>query len=115
MDDHINLLCSSVDVASHSPQRMCIVTDMSTPPLPLQSVAAFHLYNDWSATGLAMSDDTKLQAIANGVHQAYNICLENVHQVHVFSNSSNVLHLTLDASHHLRQHLSLSICKVLVP
>jgi hypothetical protein len=66
MDDHINLLCSSVDAASHSPQHVCIVTDVSTPPLPPQAVVAFHLwhkgdlYNNWSATGLAMSDDTKL-------------------------------------------------------
>jgi hypothetical protein len=67
MDNWINLLHSSVDVASHSPQHMCIVTDMSTPPLPLQSVVAFHLwhegdlYDDWSAAGLAMSDNAKLQ------------------------------------------------------
>jgi hypothetical protein len=43
MADRINLLHSSVDAASHSPQCVCIVTDMSTPPLPLQSVVAFHL------------------------------------------------------------------------
>jgi hypothetical protein len=33
MVDQINLLHSSVDVASHSPQGMCIVTDASTPPV----------------------------------------------------------------------------------
>jgi hypothetical protein len=66
MANQINLLHGSVDVASHSPQTMCIVTDMSTPPLPLQSVAAFHLwhegdlYDDWSAASLAMSDNAKL-------------------------------------------------------
>jgi hypothetical protein len=32
--DRINLLHGSVDVASHSPQHICIVTDMSTPPYP---------------------------------------------------------------------------------
>jgi hypothetical protein len=32
-------LAREVDAASHSPQRVCIVTDASTPPLPLQSVA----------------------------------------------------------------------------
>jgi hypothetical protein len=31
MADRINLLRSSVDAASHSPQRICIVTDTSTP------------------------------------------------------------------------------------
>jgi hypothetical protein len=62
-----------------------------------------------------MSDNAKLQSIANGVHQAYDVGLEDIHQVHVFSDSSNVLCLTMDASHHLGQHLSLSICKVLVP
>jgi hypothetical protein len=119
--DRINLLHGSVDVASHFPQCVCIVTDMSTPPLPLQSVAAFQLwhegdlYDDWSAAGLATSDDTRLQAIVDGIHQAYNVGLEDVHQVHVFSDSANVLHLTMDMSHHLGQHLSLSICKVLVP
>jgi hypothetical protein len=66
MADWINLLHSSVDVASHSPQRICIVTDTSTPSLPLQSVMAFclwhegDLYDDWSAAGLAMSDNAKL-------------------------------------------------------
>jgi hypothetical protein len=66
MADRINLLHSSVSAASHSPQRICIVTNTSTPSLPLQSVAAFHLwhegdlYDNWSAAGLAMSDDAKL-------------------------------------------------------
>jgi hypothetical protein len=121
MADWINLLHSSVDAASHSPQHMCIVTDVSTPPLPLQSVTAFclshegDLYNDWSAAGLAMSDDAKLRAIADGNHQAYDVGLEDIHQVHVFSNSASMLCLTMDTSHHLGQHLSLSICKVLVP
>jgi hypothetical protein len=66
MADQINLLHGSVDAASHSPQCICIVTDMSTPSLPLQSVAAFHLwhegdlYDNWSAAGLAMSDNAEL-------------------------------------------------------
>jgi hypothetical protein len=53
MADRINLLRGSVDAASHSPQRICIVTDASNPSLPLQSVAAFRLwhegdlYDDW--------------------------------------------------------------------
>jgi hypothetical protein len=73
------------------------------------------LYDDWSAANLATSDNTKLQAIADGIHQAYDVGLEDVCQVHAFSDSTNVLHLTMDVSHHLGQHLSLSICKVLVP
>jgi hypothetical protein len=121
MADRINLLHSSVNAASHSPQRICIVTDVSTPPLPLQSVAAFHLwhegdlYDDWSAAGLSMSNETELRAIMDGICQAYNIGLEDVQQVHVFSNSANALRLIMDMSHHSGQHLSLSICKVLVP
>jgi hypothetical protein len=100
---------------------MCIVIDTSTPPLPLQSVTAFHLwhegdlYNNWSAASLATPDDARLQAIADGIRQAYNVGLEDIHQVHVFSDSANMLHLTMDVSHHLGQDLSLSICKVLVP
>jgi hypothetical protein len=121
MADWINRLHGSVDAASHSPQCVCIVTDMSTPPLPLQSVVAFclwhegDLYNDWSAVSLATSDDAELHAIADGICQAYNVGLEDVHQVHVFSNSANTLCLMIKASHHSGQHLSLSICKVLVP
>jgi hypothetical protein len=121
MANWINLLCGSVDAASHSPQCICIITDTSTPPLPLQSVAAFRLwhegdlYDDWSAAGLSTSDNTKLRAIAGRVHQAYNVGLEDVQQVHVFSDSANTLCLTMDVSHHSGQHLSLSICKVLVP
>jgi hypothetical protein len=114
MANQINLLHSSVNTASHPPQRICIVTDASTPSLPLQSVTAFclwhkgDLYDDWSAPGLAMSDKAELQAIMDGICQAYNVGLEDIHQVHVFSNSANTLHLTMDVSHHLRQHLSLS-------
>jgi hypothetical protein len=121
MADRINLLCGSSNAASHSPQRICIVTDMSTPSLPLQSVAAFHLwpegnlYDDWSAASLSTPDNAELQAITDGVCQAYNIGLEDVRQIHVFSNSANMLRLTMDTSHHSGQHLSLSICKVLVP
>jgi hypothetical protein len=121
MADRINLLRSSINAASHSPQRICIVTDASIPPLPLQSVVAFclwhegDLYDDWSAAGLSTSDDTELQAITDGVHQAYNVGLEDVQQVHIFSDSANALHLTMDASHHSGQHSSLSICKMLVP
>jgi hypothetical protein len=121
MADRINLLHGSVNAASHSPQRICIVTDTSTPSLPVQSVAAFclwhegDLYDDRSAAGLAMSDDAELQAIADGIHQAYNIGLEDVQQVLVFSDSTNVLQVTMAMSHHSGQHSSLSICKVLVP
>jgi hypothetical protein len=121
MADRINLLCSSVDAASHSPQRICIITDASNPSLPLQSVAAFRLwhegdlYDDWSAAGLSTSDDAELRAIADGVCQAYNVGLEDVRQVHVFSHSVNMLCLTMNVSHHLGEHTSLSICKVLVP
>jgi hypothetical protein len=84
MADRINLLRSSVDAASHSPQHICIVTDASTPPLPLQSVAAFRLwhegdlYDDWSAAGLSTSDDAELRAIADRVRQAYDVGLEDV-------------------------------------
>jgi hypothetical protein len=66
MADRINLLCGSVDAASHPPQHICIVTDTSTPSLPLQSVAAFHLwhegdlYDNWSAASLSMSDNAEL-------------------------------------------------------
>jgi hypothetical protein len=94
---------------------------MSTPPLPLQSVAAFclrhegDLYDDWSAASLATSDNAKLQAIMDSICQAYNVGLEDIHQVHVFSDSANVLCLTMDMSHHFGQHSSLSICKVLLP
>jgi hypothetical protein len=122
MADWINLLHGSVNVASHPlPQHMCIVTDVSTPSLPLQSVVAFclwhegDLYNDWSTAGLATSDNTKLQAIVDGIHQTYNVGLEGVHQVHVFSDSANSLQITMDVFHHSGQHSSLSICKVLVP
>jgi hypothetical protein len=98
MADQINLLHGSVDVASHSPQHICIVTDASTPSLPLQSAVAFclwhegDLYDNWSAASLATSDNAKLQAITDGIHQAYNVGLEDIHQVHVFSDSVNVLH-----------------------
>jgi hypothetical protein len=94
MANWINLLHSSVDAASHSPQCICIVTDVSTPSLPLQSVVAFclwhegDLYDDWSAASLATPDDAKMQAIADGIHQAYNFGLEDIHQVHVFPNSA---------------------------
>jgi hypothetical protein len=121
MANRINLLHGSVDVVSHSPQHICIVTDVSSPSLPLHSVTAFRLwhegdlYDDWSAAGLAMSDNTKLQAIVNGICQAYDVGLEDVHQVYVFSDSANMLCLTMDMSHHLGQYSSLSICKVLVP
>jgi hypothetical protein len=120
MANWINLLHGSVDAASHSPQHICIVTDVSIPSLPLQSVTAFHLwhegdlYDNWSAASLATSDNAKLRAIMDGIHQAYNVGLKDICQVHVFSDSTNVLCLTMDTSHHLGQHSSL-ICKVLVP
>jgi hypothetical protein len=54
MADRINLLHGSINVASHSPQCICIVTDVSTPALPLQSVMAFCLWHegDLHMTGL---------------------------------------------------------------
>jgi hypothetical protein len=121
MANRINLLHGSINAASHSPQRICIVRDASTPSLSLPSVVAFRLwhkgelYDDWSAASLAMSDNAELQAIADSICHAYNVGLEDVHQVHVFSDSVNMLCLTMGMSHHLGQHLSLSICKVLVP
>jgi hypothetical protein len=112
MANRINWFHSSVDVASHSPQHVCIVMDTSTPPVALQSVVSFclwhegDLYDDWFAAGLATSDNTELQAIAHGIRQAYNVGLEDVHQVHV-SNCSNVPCLTMDTSdtaHHNSAH-----------
>jgi hypothetical protein len=73
------------------------------------------LYDDWSAASLATSDNAKLQAVVDGIHQSYDVGLEDVWQVHVYSDSANALCLTMDVSHHSGQHLSLSICKVLVP
>jgi ribonuclease HI len=83
---------------------------MSTPSVPLQSVVAFclwhegDLYDNWSAAGLATSDNAELQAIADGICQAYNVGLEDLCQVHVFSDSTNALRLTMDVSHHLGQN-----------
>jgi hypothetical protein len=51
MANRINLLHGSVDAASHSPQCICIVTDASTPSLPLQSVAAFRLWHEGDLRG----------------------------------------------------------------
>jgi hypothetical protein len=51
----------------------------------------------------------------DGICQAYNVGLEDIHQVHVFSDSTNALCLTVDMFHHSGRHSSLSICKVLVP
>jgi hypothetical protein len=65
----------------------------------------------WTPQGLcspgncATSDDTKLWAITDGIHQTYNVGLEHVCQVHVFSDSSNMLlHLTMDVSHSQDNH-----------
>jgi hypothetical protein len=121
MANWINLLHGSVNLASHSPQCICIVADVSTSSLPLQSVVAFRLwhegdlYDNWSAASLAMSDNTEPQAIADSIRQAYNVGLEDVQQVHALSDSTNVLCLTMDMSHRSGHHSSLSICKVLVP
>jgi hypothetical protein len=54
MADWINLLHGSVDAPSDSPQCICIVTDTSTPSLPLQSVMAFCLWHEGTSmtTGL---------------------------------------------------------------
>jgi hypothetical protein len=73
------------------------------------------LYTDWRSAGLSTSDDAELQAIAAGVDQAYDIGLEDVHQVHMFSDSTNALRLCMDASHHSGQPASLAICRLLVP
>jgi hypothetical protein len=73
------------------------------------------LYTDWRSAGLSTSNDTELQAIAAGVDQAYDIGLEDIRQVHVFSDSTNALRLFMDASHHSGQPASLAICQLLVP
>jgi hypothetical protein len=92
---------------------------LPSPSLPLQSVVGFCLWHegDPTMTGLqlVLLCLTTLQAIADGIHQAYDVSLEDVCQVHVFSDSANALCLTMDMSHHSGQHSSLSICKLLVP
>src|SRR5215216_7428824 len=66
-------LDAALFASSYNKERICIVTDASCPPLPLQSVAFYRvwhdgdLYEDWSAAGLATSDDAELQAIARGI------------------------------------------------
>jgi hypothetical protein len=59
--------------------------------------------------------DALHEKMGEEICQAYNVGLEDVCQVHVFSESTNALRLTMDVSHHSGQYLSLSICKVLVP
>jgi hypothetical protein len=121
MKDRLDALSREVEESSNSPLRVCIVTDASTPPLPLQSVSAYRLwfdgalYSDWSAAGLSTSDDAELQAIARGVVQASDVGLFDVHDLHIFSDSTNALRHALDASHHSGQPSSLLICGVLVP
>ena len=108
-------------MASNSPDKVCIVTDASSPPLPLQSVSAcrvWHwgdLYDDWTAAGLSTSDDSELQAIALGITQATSIGLDIIKEIHVFSDSTNALRHCMDASHHSGQFASISISEKLVP
>lgn len=94
---------------------------MSTLPLPLQAITEYrtwhngNLYEDWHTAGLSTSDNTELLALTAGIHQAHNIGLEDVCQIHVFSNSTNVLCHCLDTSHHSGQPASLIICNMLIP
>lgn len=97
MVDCTDKLKDVVDAASHSPWSVCIVTDVPTPPTPLQSIAVYHnwhtgdLYKDWFAASLSMSDDAELRAIAEGLKQAADIRLGDIHDIHVFSDSMNAL------------------------
>jgi hypothetical protein len=91
MADWINLLHGSVNAASYSPQRICIVTDTSTPSLPLQSVVVFHLWPEGTSTTtslqLVLLHLTTLNCKQSRMASVI-VGLEDVCQVHVFSNSA---------------------------
>jgi hypothetical protein len=82
------------------------LSDTSTGRVSLES----KVFASTEATGMEAIGSTLTIAILCDVPDE-----EDVHQVHVFSDSANTLCLTMDTSHHLGQHLSLSICKVMVP
>jgi hypothetical protein len=52
MADQINLLHGSVDAASHSPQHVCIVTDVSTPPSSQSQLSISGMRGTSTTTGL---------------------------------------------------------------
>jgi hypothetical protein len=114
--------CTGVQLVEVSDQAGHI-TDASTPPLPLRSVAAYRvwqegdLYTDWCAAGLSTSDDAELQAIAAGVDQAYDKGAEaqvaaasllggcaTTHRVEGLNPSHNMLPKTCDTEYGVIDH-----------
>ena len=102
-----------------------IVTDAAVPLLSTrhQAVAAWNVWHkgsciseDWQAGGLAISDDTETFAIAGAFSAlASEMDINNVDEIHVFTDSTTAIRQSLDPSIHSAQECALEILFLITP
>jgi hypothetical protein len=87
----------------------------------MQAVACWRIWHngnfteDWQAVSLCTSDDAELHAIAGGASAIREYNLDEIQEIHIYSDSTNALNLAFDASHHSGQIESLTIIETLAP
>jgi hypothetical protein len=107
--------------ASCRDDAISIVSDTSVPDLPMQAVTCWRIWHngnfmeDWQAVSLCTSDDTELHAIAGGTSALKEYNLDEIQEIQVYSDSTNMLNRSFDASHHSGQCESLMIIETLAP
>ena len=101
-------------VASTSPDQIALVCNTSKPPLPLQAIAAWHVWRfrgdvhkEWHASGLGTSDNVELLAMSEAVAWTSDL-LHQLVEVHVDSDSLRAIRWLFDALNHFSMECSLA-------
>jgi len=107
---HLLSLNKAFDHSSNSDTCAALVSDASVPLLNTghQAIAAWstwhpgHYTEDRRSNGLATSDNTETAAIAGAFNTLADMIdsISNIKEIHVFSDSTNAIKHSLDASLH---------------
>ena len=96
----------SFATASNTPDQIAVVCNMFKLALPLQAVAAWHvwrfsgqIHKMWHAGGLGMSDDVELLAMLQVVIWTSDL-LPQLVEVHIYSDSLKAIHWLFGALNH---------------
>jgi len=118
-------LNETFNYSSKSDKCGVLVTDASVPLLSTgkQAVAAWHVWysdsftSDFCAGGLATSDDTETLTItgALGCLVDFVDSISDIEEIHVFSDSTNAIHHSIDPSIHSAQSSAITILPILTP
>ena len=123
---HLVSLNEVFEYSSKSDRCAVLVANISVPLLSTgkQAIAAWHVWHSdrfissFCARGLATSDDTETLTIMEALGYLIDFVVDSIsdiEEIHVFSDSMNAIHHSLDPSIHSVQSSAITMLSVLTP